>query len=96
MVYKHIDANAFARWLSDRNKYMHEKYDHDMCFFHYNELLKVVDEMPESVVRCKDCKHYINLPIGSNLCSKHSTTTHIVKTSEMDYCSKGERKEKTE
>lgn len=58
----------------------------------------MAEEMPETIVRCKDCKHsvqnkYATAPNYNYFCAKTSTATHIDYHSENWFCADGERRE---
>jgi hypothetical protein len=63
---------------------------------------KVEDGEIVEVVRCKDCKHWlnegydpiINRHFGSCTCEYWEHPTEYFETAENDYCSYGERKER--
>ncbi len=53
-------------------------------------MLRMVEKMPESIVRCKDCTHY---DTEAELCRYPK---YAMCREKNDFCSKGERKETSE
>lgn len=59
-------------------------------------ILDIVDEMPESIVRCKDCKYYKYNKYYQTYCCCRKPNKYIDdydKRELADYCSKGKRRE---
>lgn len=58
----------------------------------YQDMREIIEEIPESIVRCKDCKH--NFCTAHNhgvMCPRCLFTQYCL--SENDFCSFGERRE---
>ena len=88
-----IDADAF---LQRCDKIIKEENENPACVswsFAYDNVKDEINEQPTvdavPVVRCKDCIH-----CEDGECRKHLGIYDVV--SDMDFCSRGERKDKTE
>lgn len=78
---KLIDADAL------RMKFIQKM---DYC----DDILEIIDEMPEAVVRCKDCRYYDR---GKNESEEWSECRYYWYVSDFEvnpdcFCSRGERK----
>lgn len=59
-------------------------------YCHPTNIATELAKLPEAVVRCWECEHWI----GSGLC-KFFSMFGTIRTTETDYCSHGERREDT-
>lgn len=87
-----INADALEKKLNERYDYLlNENGPYDHFTDGYEEATSTVEDFPavdaEVVVRCKDCKH-----LFGTLC----TVCGLLPRKPEDFCSYGERKEKTD
>ena len=84
-----IDANALIKWLEE----ITEEKDWLVSQYNADWIWSMLDSAPTvdavEVVRCKDCKHFIQEEHGCNHFGYYSHTPWV---DEVDFCSYGERR----
>ena len=81
---RYIDADKVLKELHLNHK--------DVIYIDKNECAKRIEKIQSiDIVRCKECKHYLN---NSGLCKHWSKLYGSVLTKADDYCSYGEREDK--
>ena len=66
-------------------------YDSERSLEMYAKLLNEINDAPDALVRCKDCKHYGH-SVGGVECRGYCKKTEYMTKEEDDYCSWGERR----
>jgi hypothetical protein len=99
---RYIDADKLTVYFETLAKQAEVEGLHNMAHVH-NRCLKIIEDAPTAdvveVVRCKDCIHARNMPLG--LCYLHTEPYDNAKgykgdavcVEPDDYCSYGERSE---
>lgn len=52
-----------------------------------------IDQMPEAIIRCKDCKNYCEWENGTGSCNRSNNGYNWFGVDSTDFCSFAERKE---
>ena len=94
---RYIDADKLTVYFEALAKQAEMEGLYNMAHIH-NRCLEIIKDAPTAdvveVVRCKDCKHWKRMNGDKRLQCFHGHG--LIRTTENDYCSRGERREENE
>ena len=89
----YIKREDAIKWL----KNLFDDCGNYMPLWHYGEVLQKIIELLEAdvapVVRCEDCKYWIELEHGTGTCKRLDNVLFWLGTDATDFCSFAERKD---